>query len=208
MTIEDFIDKLSSTSDSDRLIHNPYCSETCKDNLANYLHHLSTVSIDVMLVGEAPGYRGCALTGIPFTDEIQLTMPENYYALGNWKRSDNCGITKERTASEIWLCIRNHNIIPLMWNVFPFHPYKGGAEASNRTPTSDELREGFEYVTDLKTIFGIDESHIFAIGRKAQVLLNIADPDHYIRHPANDCKREFRSQFNSRIMYNNTENLY
>lgn len=39
------------------------------------------------IVGEAPGYRGCALTGIPFTDKVQLKHLENY-VLRDWAHSE------------------------------------------------------------------------------------------------------------------------
>ena len=152
-----------------------------------------------MLIGEAPGYRGCALTGIPFTDEIQLTYPENNYALGDWKRSSKIGNTAERSASIIWPAIREYHIIPLMWNVFPFHPYKEGKRASNRTPTQRELEEGLKYIDALKTIFQINDSQVFAVGKKAKLLLGLTEDNHCIRHPANDYKKEFRPQFDLKI---------
>ena len=152
-----------------------------------------------MLIGEAPGYRGCALTGIPFTDEIQLKYAGNNYALGDWKRSGIIGNTAERSASIIWPAIRESYIIPLMWNAFPFHPYKEGKKASNRTPTKSELEEGLKYIGALKMIFQINDSQVFAVGKKAKLLLGLTDDNHCIRHPANDYKGEFRPQFDSKI---------
>ena len=93
LTIKEFVEDISSVSDEQRLFTNPYRDEVCKYNLLNYLQHLKSNKVDIMLIGEAPGYRGCALTGIPFTDEIQLTYPENNYALGDWKRSSKIGNT-------------------------------------------------------------------------------------------------------------------
>lgn len=81
LTIKEFVEDISSVSDEQRLFTNPYRDEVCKYNLLNYLQHLKSNKVDIMLIGEAPGYRGCALTGIPFTDEIQLTYPENNYAI-------------------------------------------------------------------------------------------------------------------------------
>ncbi|MBR4606414.1 MAG: hypothetical protein IKO41_09355 [Lachnospiraceae bacterium] len=87
MTVKDFVEDISGISDDERLIVNPYKSKRLKNHLLQYLQHLEQVGVDIMLVGEAPGYRGCALTGIPFTDEIQLKNPENVFALGGWERS-------------------------------------------------------------------------------------------------------------------------
>ena len=152
-----------------------------------------------MLVGEAPGYRGCALTGIPFTDEVQLKLPENAYALGDWERSGNIGHTVERSASAVWLALREYHIIPLMWNAFPFHPYQEGKKSSNRTPTQSELKEGLQYLEALRSIFAIENSRVFALGKKAKEMLGLTGNSQYIRHPANDFKREFRPQFNLKI---------
>lgn len=197
--IEKFVEDISVVSDECRLITNPYREERCKNYLLQYLRHLKNNSIDVMLVGEAPGYRGCALTGIPFTDEIQLKHPENAYALGDWTYSANVGLTSERSASAVWPALREYHIIPLMWNAFPFHPYQEGKKASNRTPTQSELKEGLWYLDALKSIFAIKDSQIFALGKKAKEMLGLTSDSHYIRHPANDFKREFRPQFDLKV---------
>ncbi len=198
-TVEEFVGSIASVPDENRFINNPYRNEMCRYNLLHYLQHLKNCKIDIMLIGEAPGYRGCALTGIPFTDEVQLKCPENDYALGNWKRLSRIGNTVERSASIVWPALREYHIVPLMWNVFPFHPYKEENMKSNRTPTSSELKEGLKYIDELKLIFGIDDSQIFAIGRKAKLLLELTDESHCIRHPANDYKKEFRTQFDLKI---------
>ena len=198
-SIDDFIAELSAVSDAGRLIVNPYQHEKCRVNLERYLLNLQREGPDIMLIGEAPGYRGCALTGIPFTDEVQLKLPENYYALGDWQRDNDTGDTSERSATAVWRELRRYRIIPLIWNVFPFHPYKEGKEHSNRTPTQSEIREGIKYIEMLISIFPIQESKIFAIGKKAQTALDFIDNDHVIRHPAYDLKREFPEQFSSKI---------
>ena len=86
-----------------------------------------------------------------------------------------------------------------MWNVFPFHPYKEGKRASNRTPTQRELEEGLKYIDALKTIFQNNDSQVFAVGKKAKLLLGLTEDNHCIRHPANDYKKEFRPQFDLKI---------
>lgn len=199
MTIEEFVEDISTVSDEHRLITNPYREERCKDHLLQYLQHLKNRGVDVMLVGEAPGYRGCALTGIPFTDEVQLKHPGNVYALGDWERSGSIGNTVERSASVVWPALREYHIVPLMWNAFPFHPHQEGKKASNRTPTQSELKEGLQYLDALRSIFAIEDSRVFALGKKAKEMLGLPDDSHYIRHPANDFKREFRPQFDQKI---------
>ncbi len=202
MTIESFIKEIASVSDEDQLFCNPYRREVCKYNLLNYMRHLLDYGVDIMLIGEAPGYRGCALTGIPFTDEVQLKLSQNDYALGTWPRLDEMGNTSERSASAMWSVLRKYHIVPLMWNIFPFHPYQAGNISSNRTPTQTELKEGLAYVRELISIFDIDSTQIFAIGKKAKLMLGLRDDSHYVRHPANDFKKEFYLQFEIKIANN------
>lgn len=199
LTIEAFVASLASVPDENRLITNPYRLDVCKYNLLHYLQHLKECNVDIMLLGEAPGYRGCALTGIPFTDERQLKNPDNAYALGDWERSGKNGNTAEWSASMVWPAIREYHLIPLLWNVFPFHPYQEGKRASNRTPTQRELKEGLQYIDALKELFRMDDSQVFAVGKKAKLLLGRTDETHCIRHPANDYKKEFRLQFREKI---------
>lgn len=82
LTAEQLIERLAGVSDQDCPMQNPYRNEVCRYNLKHYLDYLSGRRVDIMLIGEAPGYRGCALTGIPFTDEVQLKLSENDFALG------------------------------------------------------------------------------------------------------------------------------
>ena len=72
-------------------------------------------------------------------------------------------------------------------------------KASNRTPTRSELKEGLRYLNELKSIFMITNSQVFALGKKAKEVLGLASDSHYIRHPANDFKREFKPQFDQKI---------
>ncbi len=199
MTIKEFVNDISAVSDEKRLIVNPYRNEQRKNHLLQYLQHLEQTGVDIMLVGEAPGYRGCALTGIPFTDEVQLKLQENFYALGDWKRSEGIGNTSERSATAVWAALREYHIKPLMWNAFPFHPYQEGKKTSNRTPTQNELNDGLRYLNALISIFKIKDSQVFALGKKAKEMLRLSGDSQYIRHPANDFKKEFRPQFDLKI---------
>ena len=45
-------------------------------NLNLYLENMKKIAPKILLLGEAPGYNGCGLTGIPFTSEkIIATTP-------------------------------------------------------------------------------------------------------------------------------------
>jgi hypothetical protein len=57
-------------------VANPYWGsdgEARLHNLRTYLTYLMQVRPSMVLVGEAPGYRGARVSGLPFTSERQLT---------------------------------------------------------------------------------------------------------------------------------------
>lgn len=72
-----FIDELSK-EESTPILTNVYSpampqSEVCRGNLYNYLHRIKNNNSKVMLIGEAPSYHGCRLSGIAFTSEDKFT---------------------------------------------------------------------------------------------------------------------------------------
>lgn len=72
-----FIDELSKEESTPELtnVYSPEISqsEICRDNLSNYLQRIRNNNSKVMLIGEAPGYHGCRLSGIAFTCEENFT---------------------------------------------------------------------------------------------------------------------------------------
>lgn len=197
--IAEFVDKIANVSEEGRNIENPYRKRELRDNLLVYLTYLSRKEVDVMLIGEAPGYRGCALTGIPFTDERQLVNPLNEFGVGKASNYSISGERYEASATYIWEALReNENeVIPLMWNAYPFHPYKAAERQSNRTPSSAEMREGAVYIRELQKIFQIPDEKVYAIGRVAQKARGYGSDDiRCIRHPSyggkNECQEKIR----------------
>lgn len=74
--IDRFIRKLATTNVPPN-VYNQYSddhpeSSVRRKNLGIYLRHMANVKPKIMLVGEAPGYRGSRLTGVPFTSEYLL----------------------------------------------------------------------------------------------------------------------------------------
>ena len=72
-SIDLFIDKLStqvvSNNTTNMYFGNTIASQICRKNLKLYLNKMIDVKPSHLLLGEAPGYKGCGITGIAFTSE-------------------------------------------------------------------------------------------------------------------------------------------
>ena len=134
-----------------------------RERLAVYLEARSEAPL--LLVGEAPGYRGARVSGIPFTSERQLT--------GSGPAEATATIV-HRVLAELGLTDQ-----VLLWNVVPTHP---GTERSNRAPTRTEVIAGRRFADELA-----NGRRVIAVGRVAQVALGGA----YIRHPSHGGAGEF-----------------
>jgi uracil-DNA glycosylase family 4 len=113
---------------------------------------------EVLLVGEAAGYRGARVSGIPFTSERQLT--------GSGPAEATATIVHRVLAA---LGIEDE---VLLWNVVPTHP---GSETSNRRPTRAEVEAASPFLAELT------RGRVpIAVGRLAASVLEAP----YVRHPS------------------------
>lgn len=200
-TIPTLLDQLSALPTTDRL-SNPYLppadplATIRRENLTRYLSDIQARTPRLMLLFEAPGYNGCALSGIPVTSErILLTGIEKWGLFGPDSgyrpTSENPKGVAEMTATILWQALVDHvDQPPLVWNSLPLHPHKPGQMRSNRTPTQAELRMGMPFVEAVLDLFGC--SLVMGVGRKAQWMLGELGIKHVpLRHPSQGGKRDF-----------------
>ena len=140
-----------------------------RERLSRYLEARGDALL--LLVGEAPGYRGARVSGIPFTSERQLT--------GSGPAEATATIV-QRVLAELDLGDR-----VLLWNVVPTHP---GTESANRRPTRGEVAAGLRFVGALAA-----GRTVIAVGRVAGDALGLSG----IRHPSHGGAEAFRRGLSS-----------
>jgi uracil-DNA glycosylase len=146
--------------------HNQYArSPKRRGRLCAYLD--AHADAPIVLVGEAAGYRGARISGIPFTSERQLT--------GRGPAEASATIVR-RVLAELGV---EDDV--LLWNVVPTHP---GTATSNRAPSRREIdaaRPFLDEVTRGRTVI--------AVGRIAAASLDAP----YVRHPSHGGASAFAS---------------
>lgn len=192
--IDTFISRLSLVQKKDNATNLYFGesreSEIRRNNLKVYLNKMKKVNPKFLLLGEAPGYKGCRLSGVPFTSERVLFENEFFKNEPIQFINNIDKLESEISATIVWTEISKLNEQPLIWNIFPFHPHSTNDIKTNRTPTRIELEEGKSFLEDLLKIFDIKK--IIALGRKPESQLGkIGMPYSYVRHPANGGKNDF-----------------
>jgi uracil-DNA glycosylase len=148
-----------------------------------------------ILIGEAPGYQGCKVSGLPFTSERLMmagTIPR--IDLKSPRLSTRARPWSEPSATIVWGTLHALGIADqvILWNAYPWHPYKRGIPHTNRTPTPKERELGRPVLLALLQAF--PNAHLFALGRQAEHTLadmgTIATP---LRHPAMGGATRFRA---------------
>ena len=136
-----------------------------RHRLENYL--AARTHARFLLVGEAPGYRGARISGLPFASERQLTGTGPAEATATIVRAT----LEELELEDDVLC----------WNAVPTHP---GTETGNRRPTRVEIHAGRRFLERL-----VPGRRVIAVGRIAAA----AAGGTYVRHPSHGGAEAFRN---------------
>jgi uracil-DNA glycosylase len=149
----------------------------------------------LILLGEASGYQGCHVSGIPFTSERLLmagAIPR--VTLHAPRLSSRPLPWSEPSATTIWSSLHDLGIAEdtLLWNAFPWHPFKSGNRQSNRTPKPRERALGIPVLEALLAAFpGVD---LGAVGRHAQQSMADCGRNAFaLRHPSMGGVSAFRA---------------
>ena len=166
-------------------------------NLRRYLRTLARRTPTTLLLMEAPGYRGCRLTGLPVTS--RKVMLEGIPALN--MLGANAGfldvndsgfesIYGEQSATIVWGALADLQALPVIWNAFPFHPHKAGQPLSNRKPRKSEIEVGASFLLTLLELWRFET--VIAVGNVAHETLVAQGIDcAKVRHPAHGGKNDF-----------------
>lgn len=184
-----FVEKLARTelslSACNQYSYEDPHNEYRRNNLLRYLKALRAKNPKVLLVGEAPGYRGTRRTGVPFSSE-RLIMDGGIlsgHELGFELPPTTEKPIAEMSAGVVWRTLHAHQFYPLIWASFPFHPHFEGKPDTNRAPSKEELKIGAEFLKEIMMLFPGTE--VVAIGRVAEkTLKDLGFDPHHIRHPS------------------------
>jgi uracil-DNA glycosylase family 4 len=159
----EFVTRLAS-ADIGATFNQYAASPLRRDRLRAYLEERREA--EVVLVGEAPGYRGARISGIPFTSERQLS--------GSGPAEASATIVHRVLAR---LGVEDD---VLLWNVVPTHP---GTPTSNRRPTRVEVAAALPFLREM-----MRDRTAIAVGRLAAAVLDGAP---FVRHPSHGGARSF-----------------
>jgi uracil-DNA glycosylase len=143
------------------------CSAARRKRLSDYLSQQAGARL--LLVGEAAGYRGARVSGVPFTSERQLT---------------GAG-PAEATATIVHRVLAELGIEDdvLLWNVVPTHPHEPGRPYTNLRPSRVEVEASSRFLEGVAR-----GRRIVAVGRLAERVTGAP----YVRHPSHGGAEAFR----------------
>lgn len=200
--IDGIIERLSQEKFDRTDVYNQYAPDNennaiRRENFKRYLNLMLAQKPKHLMVMEAPGYRGCRLTGIPVTsykimleglDNLEIFGEEKGYQASHDEGFEN--IYGEQSATIVWSTLDDLQITPLIWNTFPFHPCKPEQARTNRKPRVAETKLGLSYLQAVIAFFKPEV--IIAVGNVAYDTMTKGSIHcHKVRHPAQGGKNDF-----------------
>ncbi|MFA7248968.1 MAG: uracil-DNA glycosylase family protein [Dehalococcoidia bacterium] len=178
-------------------LRNPYRQPVAARNLELFLRRRDPTASTILLVGEAPGHRGAALSGVPFTSlAILLGEGDPWGAFGaaaGYVCPPGVPCTAEATARVVWdgLAEAFGDVdLPLTWNAVPAHP-AGPTACSNSNVTVSQIALGrpwLEWILEFAP-----NARVVAAGRAGErALRGIGVSAPALRHPSHGGARVFR----------------
>jgi len=187
-----------STQDGPTPLFNPYHDKDSRVDLpgadcirrSNLFRYLSSFAErpPVLIVGEAPGWRGCRFSGVPFTSEAQLC--DGALPFTGHQSSAASSPYAENSATIFWRIAWPHCSSLLVWNCVPFHLHRPDDPLTNRAPTRREIAAHLELLAALLAL--LEPRLVVAVGRSAEWALRRMDvPCTCVRHPSHGGADEF-----------------
>jgi uracil-DNA glycosylase len=197
--IDAFVERLAHApagpTSTNMFDHSDPANAVRRRNLARYLEQLAERRPSTLLVGEAPGYRGMRITGVPFTNtailargirELDLLGTANGYALPDPLPT----VAAEPTATVMWTTLVELDFVPALWSAFPLHPHRSGAPLTNRKPTAAETSAWAWSWQELERILSIEA--VVAVGNvAAEAVARAGRSVPRVRHPAHGGRVQF-----------------
>ncbi len=166
-----------------------------------------------LFIAEGLGYQGGHFSGMAMTSERILlgfhptVRPEAVLGKDwDYRRTSNPTSAllnkkqreegfNEPTATIMWGELARQQLLPfqtILWNIFPFHPFKPTGILTNRTPTGAELDQGIVFTKMLLAMH--PGMQVIAIGRKSEETLKKYDvPCSPVPHPSMGGANRFRA---------------
>ena len=190
-SLDTFYEQLAKRKNS-LTVFNPYREAHKLNNLKAYIEAMKALNPDVLLVGEALGFKGGRHTGIPFSSARLYQEVAHPFLVSLSSHLSVFEDDAENTASIVWNALKAKQCVPVFWNAYPFHPHPSRIQKKNRAPNKIELTEGMFYLKAMNDFF--KPSVIAGLGRKGVEAAKVAFPEKdilYIRHPSYGGKADF-----------------
>ena len=144
-------------------------------------------------IGESIGYNGNRRSGVYLYSEDVFDDISKRLDIPPLQNALEKSLQPAQTIKTIWEAVQALDVLPLTFNIFPFHSYQPRDEMTNRKPTKNEIETYIHLTKKLIHVFNI--TTVVAIGRIPEVYLTKHGIEcTYVRHPSMGGKQLFLEQ--------------